>query len=262
MDNLQWGNWIGYNGALEEEQLDLSVLPVWNWPYESSIEDVLYATPLMQSYPSDLICPTQGLLEDEFGNMFNNGEIGFWDEMDGSEPKKEEEASSNGRANVKREERSRGEKVLTFEEVSRYFYMPITQAAKELNVGLTLLKKKCRELGIPRWPHRKMKSLQTLIKNVQVVKLVLELVLVQELGREEGSAGEAELRSAIEILEQERKLMEKEPSIQLEEKTKRLRQACFKANYKKRRLMALEGRQRLASPPGFYFDADHDQYAC
>jgi len=28
--------------------------------------------------------------------------------------------------------------------------------------------------------------------------------------------------------------------VQLEEKTKRLRQACFKANYKKRRLLALE----------------------
>ena len=52
--------------------------------------------------------------------------------------------------------------------ISQYFYMPITQAAKELNVGLTLLKKKCRELGIRRWPHRKLMSLQTLIKNVQV----------------------------------------------------------------------------------------------
>lgn len=67
--------------------------------------------------------------------------------------------------------------------------------------------------------------------------------LLQELGREDGEAGEAQLRSAIEILEQERKLMEEKPFIQMEEKTKRLRQACFKANYKKRRLMALEGSQ-------------------
>ena len=64
--------------------------------------------------------------------------------------------------------RSSEEPVLTFELVSQYFYMPIMQAARELNVGLTLLKKRCRELGIPRWPHRKMKSLQSLIKNVQV----------------------------------------------------------------------------------------------
>jgi hypothetical protein len=53
--------------------------------------------------------------------------------------------------------------------VSQYFCLPIKQAAQELNVGLTLLKRRCRVLGIPRWPHRKVKSLETLIKNVQVV---------------------------------------------------------------------------------------------
>jgi hypothetical protein len=64
-------------------------------------------------------------------------------------------------------------KVLTFEEVSRHFSMPIKQAARELNVRLTMLKKRCRELGFPRWPHRKVKSLQTLINNVQVLLLSL-----------------------------------------------------------------------------------------
>lgn len=98
-------------------------------------------------------------LSDEFYGLLD-GENGFWDEN------LDNETSSES----KKVERSvKDEKVITFEDVSRYFYMPITQAAKELNVGLTLLKKKCRELGIPRWPHRKMKSLQTLIKNVQVI---------------------------------------------------------------------------------------------
>lgn len=59
-------------------------------------------------------------------------------------------------------------KALSMETISRYFYMPITQAAMELNVGLTLLKRRCRELGICRWPHRKLMSLQTLISNVKV----------------------------------------------------------------------------------------------
>ncbi|XP_073138149.1 protein RKD4-like [Henckelia pumila] len=113
-------------------------------------------------------------------------------------------------------------KILTRQMISEYFYMPITQAAKELNVGLTLLKKRCRELGIQRWPHRKLMSLQTLIKNVQV------------LGKDEG---EMKVTDAIAILEQEKKLMEEIPDLQLEDKTKRLRQACFKANYKRRRLM-------------------------
>lgn len=57
----------------------------------------------------------------------------------------------NGSAsNATRADRVRSERVLTFELVSQYFYMPITQAARELNVGLTILKKRCRELGIPR----------------------------------------------------------------------------------------------------------------
>ena len=64
-------------------------------------------------------------------------------------------------------------KALSKEIISQYFYMPITKAAKELNVGLTLLKKRCRELGIQRWPHRKLMSLQTLIKNVQVINIFL-----------------------------------------------------------------------------------------
>lgn len=57
---------------------------------------------------------------------------------------------------------------ITLSELSQYFHMPITQAAKELKVGLTVLKKRCREFGIPRWPHRKMKSLESLIHNIQV----------------------------------------------------------------------------------------------
>ena len=62
----------------------------------------------------------------------------------------------------------KGEACLSRNTISKYFYMPIAQAARELNVGLTYLKRRCRELGIQRWPHRKLMSLQTLIKNVQV----------------------------------------------------------------------------------------------
>lgn len=38
-------------------------------------------------------------------------------------------------------------------EISGYLYMPITQAAMEMNVVLTYLKRRCRDLGIRRWPH-------------------------------------------------------------------------------------------------------------
>lgn len=46
---------------------------------------------------------------------------------------------------------------------------------------------------------------------------------------------EDKLREALEILEKEKRLMEEAPDLQLQDKTKKLRQACFKANYKKRK---------------------------
>ena len=53
---------------------------------------------------------------------------------------------------------------------------------------------------------------------------------MQELGKEEGRESEEKLRSAIEILEREKKVLEEMPDTELEDTTKRLRQACFKAN--------------------------------
>lgn len=44
---------------------------------------------------------------------------------------------------------------------------------------------------------------------------------------------------AIKLLEMEKKQVEEIPDVELEDATKRLRQACFKANYKKRRLMEI-----------------------
>ncbi|KAL9856930.1 Protein RKD1 [Arabidopsis thaliana] len=114
-------------------------------------------------------------------------------------------------------------KTLSKETISLYFYMPITQAARELNIGLTLLKKRCRELGIKRWPHRKLMSLQKLISNVK------------ELEKMEGEENEDKLRNALEKLEKEKKTIEKLPDLKFEDKTKRLRQACFKANHKRKR---------------------------
>ncbi|XP_059288854.1 protein RKD3-like [Lycium ferocissimum] len=62
------------------------------------------------------------------------------------------------------------QKMLSREAISKYFYMPIIQAAKELNIGVTFLKIRCRDLGIRRWPHRKLRSLQALIQNVKELK--------------------------------------------------------------------------------------------
>lgn len=58
---------------------------------------------------------------------------------------------------------------LQYDEIKKHFDVPITLAAKRLNVGVTVLKKRCRELNITRWPHRKLKSLMLLIENLKVV---------------------------------------------------------------------------------------------
>ncbi|KAK9278452.1 hypothetical protein L1049_028017 [Liquidambar formosana] len=192
-----------------------------DWPYELPIQESLFdAVPLLESFPTDPLYASLDLVPNPSVIQVEATGENLMDEK--KDRRFKEEKSSNS-------------KMLSRETISQYFYMPITQAAKELNVGLTLLKKRCRELGIRRWPHRKLMSLQTLIKNVQ------------ELGKDEGEASEGKLRNAIEILEQERRLMEEMPDVQLEDKTKRLRQACFKANYKKRKLMGMNVVASLSS---------------
>ncbi|CAM8940040.1 unnamed protein product [Rhodiola kirilowii] len=69
---------------------------------------------------------------------------------------------------------------LELEEIQKYFDMPITDAAKKMNVGLTVLKKRCRELNIMRWPHRKIKSLKSLISNVKELGLEKEIEMLEE----------------------------------------------------------------------------------
>ncbi|GAM17518.1 hypothetical protein SAMD00019534_006930 [Acytostelium subglobosum LB1] len=51
--------------------------------------------------------------------------------------------------------------------LSQYFHLPINDVAKEIGVCATVLKKICRKNGIPRWPHRKIKSLDKMIMNLE-----------------------------------------------------------------------------------------------
>nr|KYP55542.1 hypothetical protein KK1_001754 [Cajanus cajan] len=228
------------------------VYPALDWAHDFPIQDYYFdAVPLMDYYPSDplyetlSIEPTPTVQDYDFYDIKKGFSV--WNEVDAvldsekvflfcnnEESGSGKEMMEDGKVNREREERigSSSTRLLSRKILSQYFYMPITQAARELNVGLTLLKKRCRVLGIRRWPHRKLMSLQTLINNIQ------------ELGKEEGKESEEKLRSAIEILEREKKLLEEMPDIELEDNTKRLRQACFKANYKKRRL---EGRRETQS---------------
>ena len=46
------------------------------------------------------------------------------------------------------------------------FHLQIDKAAKELGVGLTMLKKRCRMLHIHRWPYRALASLEKLLSGL------------------------------------------------------------------------------------------------
>lgn len=43
-------------------------------------------------------------------------------------------------------------------DFSDYFHLPIDDAAKEVNLCPTVVKKICRKEGLARWPHRKVPS--------------------------------------------------------------------------------------------------------
>merc|ERR1712100_586671 len=58
--------------------------------------------------------------------------------------------------------------------LQQHFHLPISEVAKELGVCATVLKKLCRKHGIPRWPHRKIKSLNKLIAALEETKTETE----------------------------------------------------------------------------------------
>lgn len=64
------------------------------------------------------------------------------------------------------QENARG-RTLTYDDLARFFHLPINAAAKELGVCVTALKKQCRKHGVPRWPHRKLKSLDKLKEKLE-----------------------------------------------------------------------------------------------
>ena len=47
------------------------------------------------------------------------------------------------------------------------FHLPMREAAERLGSSMSLLKKKCRLLGVARWPFRKIRSLSTLADTLE-----------------------------------------------------------------------------------------------
>lgn len=60
--------------------------------------------------------------------------------------------------------------VQSMNDLRTVFHLPINDAAKKLGLCVTVLKQKCREFGIVRWPFRKVKKIDTLIKQLEEEK--------------------------------------------------------------------------------------------
>ncbi|EXB95129.1 hypothetical protein L484_007076 [Morus notabilis] len=114
---------------------------------------------------------------------------------------------------------------IALSDLAKYFDLPITEASKNLKVGLTVLKKKCREFGIPRWPHRKIKSLDGLIHDLQ------EERKCQQQGNK---AAEIAVAKRQRMLESEKESIERKPFLEMKSETKRFRQDVFKRRHRAR----------------------------
>ncbi|KAI9165493.1 hypothetical protein LWI28_015115 [Acer negundo] len=91
-----------------------------------------------------------------------------------------------------------------------FFFITRTLVYK---IGLTVLKKKCREFGIPRWPHRKIKSLDRLIHELQ------------DIGQQQkdDEVAVAVLTKRQEKLKEERESIERKPFMEIQTDTKKFR---------------------------------------
>ena len=73
-----------------------------------------------------------------------------------------------------------------FSHLLQTFHLPIDEAAAQLGIGVTVLKKICRfQFDVPRWPYRKLVSLDHVIETVKSdVKENPEYAEVRSFGRE------------------------------------------------------------------------------
>ncbi|XP_059670771.1 protein RKD5 [Cornus florida] len=144
-------------------------------------------------------------------------------------PEPENEESDQGTAGTleKKKKRATPRDVarLSLADIVKYFDLPIIEASKNLKVGVTALKKKCRELGIPRWPHRKIKSLDTLIRDLQ------EEFVHQQQEDEDAALLVAKTQR---MLESEKESIEREPCMEIRGETKKFRQDIFKRRHRAR----------------------------
>lgn len=84
------------------------------------------------------------------------------DAMDGSS-----DEDGNKRHSIRPHGKSTKARVITRNALREVYDLPINEAASQLGIGVTVLKKYCRKFDIKRWPYRKRKSMLKLIHTVE-----------------------------------------------------------------------------------------------
>lgn len=122
---------------------------------------------------------------------------------------------------------------ITLVDIAKCFHLPIREASQTLKIGVSILKRKCRRYGIPRWPHRKIKSLDSLIYDLEYV-LAREDVQPEQQQEEEEKLAAAinALTMRKSMLESEKETIQQKPTLDLMAETKLFREDVFKRRYK------------------------------
>ncbi|KAF8651862.1 hypothetical protein HU200_063108 [Digitaria exilis] len=125
---------------------------------------------------------------------------------------------------------------ITLVDIARCFHLPIREASKTLKIGVSILKRKCRKYGIPRWPHRKIKSLESLINDLEYVldDDAREEVQqgLQKIEEERQAAAIKALTKRKKMLESEMEIIQQKPALDLMTETKQFREDVFKRRYR------------------------------
>ncbi|PNH12387.1 Protein RKD3, partial [Tetrabaena socialis] len=129
---------------------------------------------------------------------------------------------------------------ITKDKLQQVYHLNIEEAARELGIGMTKLKEHCRTLGIPRWPSRKLKSMDKLIESLN------------ERASTEPATKEV-IADILAEIESFKRAIYENPCLEVEEDIKRLRQSNFKKEYQQRQVEQRNGRngsvERLPGRP-------------
>ncbi|KAJ1272300.1 hypothetical protein BS78_06G191800 [Paspalum vaginatum] len=121
---------------------------------------------------------------------------------------------------------------ITLVDIAKCFHLPIREASETLKIGVSILKRKCRRYGVPRWPHRKIKSLDSLIYDLEYVLTREDTQQEQQLEEERLAAAIKALTKRKSMLESEKETLQQKPALDLMTETKLFREDVFKRRYK------------------------------